>query len=288
MSALYQDYGFWASDRNLHIVVYTQRILPHTILPYILTSKMHRFTISSRTFRSLFVLPILFVLALPSSLSAQTTTPLSFLPPRTPAGLTSCLDFYRFGSVPVSLSGSLAQVSAGSPLALSGTITNQNTYPIEEVKIYAKVFKSRGTTKDVNGPDVVDFFPLPDTYTLKAGETKLVGFTWDVPQGAEQGDYQVTTYVASSERFNLQGLSFTDDVIGPLYQFTVVGTNTGSVRFAKNSVTVNHEPFRFAAYTPRVPQDTTAVRIEANVTNTTKTPTKASLTWKLYYWDALQ
>ena len=38
-------------------------------------------------------------------------------------------------------------------------------------------------------------------------------FTWQVPAFAETGDYQVATYFLSDKKFNLLGLSFTDDVV---------------------------------------------------------------------------
>lgn len=204
-----------------------------------------------------------------------------------PDGLSSCFDHYRFGSVPAVISTSLAQVSQGSTLSFSGTLTNENTYPITDATVHIKIFHIRSHTKDVNGPDVVDFFPAKEHVTLKPSETIPLSFTWKVPADTEPGEYQAVTYVTSENRFELQGLSFTDDVVGNSTNFTIVGEKTGALRFTKDSVTVASKPFYFAAFPPRISEGVTEVPVTAEVSNTTALPMKGKITWSLYYWDAL-
>jgi hypothetical protein len=204
-----------------------------------------------------------------------------------PDALSSCFDHYRFGSVPAVISTTLSQAHQGGTLGFTGTVTNENTYPILDATVHIKIFHIQGLKKDVNGPDVVDFFPAVSHLTLKAKEVTPLSFTWKVPPDIEPGEYRAVTYVTSSDRFELQGLSFTDDVVGNSTNFTIAGEKLGALRFQKDSVTVADKPFYFAAFPPTVSSTTKSVPVTATVVNTTSLPLKGTITWSLYYWDAL-
>jgi len=133
----------------------------------------------------------------------------------------------------------------------------------------------------------VGWFPAVAHFTLKAGETKNVSFTWNVPPDAQPGLYEAAAYVASSDRFELSGLTFTDDITGSMTRFAVVGQDAGAVRFDKSSVTVAGTPFYFAAFPPTVSSSTVQVPVTADVVNTQASTVTATINWKLYWWDAL-
>jgi hypothetical protein len=223
-----------------------------------------------------------------SSTSDQDHSPSDTTIVPTPPGLASCFEYYKFGSTPVSLSSSLSEVAQGSTLRVTGTITNQNAYPILDATVYIKVFKVRSTNKDVNGPDVIDWFPAIEHLNLKADEVLPLTFNWQVPQGAQPGAYSIASYVAASNRFNMYGLTFTDDVVGSVYNFKVAGTDSGATRFEKDSVSVNGLPFYFAAYPPTIPAGAKDLSVMAKIQNTTKAGSHGTLVWQLYYWDSLQ
>ncbi|MHB0865891.1 MAG: hypothetical protein ACYC1Y_03265 [Minisyncoccota bacterium] len=227
------------------------------------------------------------------SSSAPSTPPPSLYETSTatpkPAGLSSCFDYYRFGSVQASVSPSLSSVAQGSAIAFTGTVNNQNNYPIVDATVYVKIFHDRtGNIKNVNGPDVVDWFPAVAHVTLKANESKPISFTWQVPYDADPGSYKAAMYVDSSDRFELSGLVFTDDVTGSMEPFSVVGNTSGDTHFDKAGVMVNDTPFYFAAYPPTIASTTKTVTVSARVMNTSGTPYAGTLSWKLYYWDQLQ
>ncbi|MDO8565576.1 MAG: hypothetical protein Q7S04_00105 [Candidatus Moranbacteria bacterium] len=251
-----------------------------------------------------FVLP-LFVFAQtsnePTSLPAQnvevspltTSPPPSFISPNAfqgqPTGLSSCFDYYRFGSIQVSVSPSLSQVMQGSAIAFSGTVTNQNHYPIIDATVYIKIFHDRtGGAKNINGPDVVDWFPAAEHITLKADESKPLSFVWQVPYDADPGAYKAAMYVTASDRFELSGLVFTDDVTGSMESFDVVGSASGDTRFDKARVTINDIPFYFAAFPPTIAASTKTVTVSVPVMNSSARSYAGTLSWKLYYWDQLQ
>lgn len=206
------------------------------------------------------------------------------------AGLASCFDYYKFNSTPVAISADLSSAIAGAPLGFSMSVKNENPYPIVNATVYVKVMRygyARGE-KNVNGPDVVDFFPASDPVTIPAGGQVNLASVWQVPQDAEAGDYMLAAYVVSADRFEMEGLTFTDDVIGSAFNFHVMNDRTGAVAFDKNTATVLALPFRFAAYPPRMPDNAKEVPVGIDVVNTTDTDATQEITWTLYRWDALR
>lgn len=248
--------------------------------------------------RTLFAAFAAFAFVLAPVTHAQTPgePPVGSAGPEVPAGLVSCFDHYAFGSVPASLSGSTRTVAAGTDMTLSGTIENRNDYPVAGIKIYAKVFDAGNGEKSVQGPDVLDDFLVIDTaafgenyvregFSLSAGESRAFTLSYPLPSALPDGEYQVALYTIASDRFNMAGLSFTDDVVGGLYPFTVVAGGDGSARFDKSSFTVAGKPHRFAAFPTQVMPSEKVILVEGVIANPTNRTITGSLTWTLYPWD---
>lgn len=202
-----------------------------------------------------------------------------------PANTVSCFDYYSFGSVQANLTAPITSAVSGTAVTFSGALTNDNPYPIVDGALYVKVFKTRGTSNDGNGPDVVDQFFVKGGITIPAKGSAPVSFQWRIPAYAQSGDYQLATFFTTSRKFNLLGLSFTDDVVGNTVPFTVVGEQTGAVRFDKSSVTIHDTPYYFAAFPPRVDAKL-PVTLKAKVRNTTREAQTATISWVVYQWDA--
>ncbi len=202
-----------------------------------------------------------------------------------PANTVSCFDYYTFGSVQAQLSAPVTSTVSGTNITFSGNLKNANPYPIVDGALYVKIFKNRGTTNDGNGPDVVDQFLVKGDIVIPAKSSVPISFQWRVPSYAMSGDYQLATFFTTSRKFNLLGLSFTDDVVGNTVPFKVSGESTGGVKFDKSSVTFNDESYHFAAYPPREPA-TGPVTLKAKVRNTTASAQKATIAWQVYQWDA--
>lgn len=248
--------------------------------------------------RTSFIIPLVLALLLgPTTVSAQAgfeTFDKTKAPTaqnavvRTDTNLDSCFLYYTFGSTPVVLTAELASVSIGVPFAVSGSVTNQNKYPIVDATVYVKVMRQRSVEKDVNGPDIVDFFPVLEHVNLKAGETLPLQFTWNVPADAAPGQYRMAAYVTQKDRFNFLGLSFTDDVTGGFYQFKVIGDSAGPTRFDKGTATINDHPYYFAAFPQTLPPDLKETAIKIDVENTGVQNYSGEVHWKLYYWDGIR
>ncbi len=201
-----------------------------------------------------------------------------------PANTVSCFDYYSFGSVQANLNASVVSAVSGTPIAFKGTLKNNNPYPIVDGALYVKVFKSRGSSNDGNGPDVVDQFFVKGDIVIPANGSVPLSFQWRVPAYAQSGDYQLATFFTSSRKFNLLGLPFTDDVVGNTVPFKVSGEQTTGVKFDKAGVTVNDEKYYFAAFPPRVDGSAPAV-VDATIRNTTSSAQTAIISWVVYQWD---
>ena len=158
-----------------------------------------------------------------------------------PANTVSCFDYYSFGSVQANLNASVASAVSGTPISFKGTLKNNNPYPIVDGALYVKIFKSRGSSNDGNGPDVIDQFFVKGDIVIPANGSVPISFLWRVPAYAQSGDYSVATFFTTSRKFNLLGLTFTDDVVGNTVPFKVSGEQTTGVKFDKAGVTLNHE-----------------------------------------------
>ncbi|MBI4080113.1 hypothetical protein HY414_02730 [Candidatus Kaiserbacteria bacterium] len=203
-----------------------------------------------------------------------------------PTGTVNCFDYYRFGSVQANIAAQTSSAVSGTPITFTGTLENQNSYPIIDGALYVKVFRLRDNPreKNVNGPFVVDQFFVRDGINLPTGGRMPVIFTWDIPSYTPSGRYEVATFFTTSKKYNLLGLSFTDDVVGNRAGFSVVGEVQDIVAFDKDKVTVDGDIYRFAAFPPRV-STTAPVPVEAVVTNETDTDAHVSVRWQAYAWD---
>jgi len=201
-----------------------------------------------------------------------------------PEGTVSCFDYYQFGSVQAHLTAPVLSAVSGSSIVFSGTLENTNPYPIVDGALYVKVMRMRDTDNDGNGPDVVDQFLVQGDISIPAHASVPVTFSWRVPAHAQSGDYRLVTFFTTSRKFNLLGLSFTDDVVGNTVPFTVSGQQEGSVHFDKSGVTINREEFHFGAFPLHVATSDPVV-VGALVSNSTNTPVPVRIAWTVYQWD---
>jgi len=199
----------------------------------------------------------------------------------------NCFDYYHFGSVQAHIILKSSNAVPGMSMNFSGSITNSNTYPVVGGTLYVKIMKVVSNVKEANGPDVIDEFAAMDNINIGANSSVPLAFTWHVPLYVTNGDYRVVTYFITDKKFNLSGLSFTDDVTGNSFDFNVVGSSEKTiVAFDKTSVTINSSPYFFAAFPPQVaPSD--SAKIVAKIVNNTDASEVITMKWNLYNWDSI-
>ena len=236
---------------------------------------------------ALFSLGISPVQAESPSAGTDPMPPTDFAATTTPKGLEDCFNYYTFGSVTASLSASLSRAYQGTGLTVSGTITNQNPYPVSNATVWVKVIKLNTDVKKGSEDrliDVTDMFKVAEHITLAAGDTKPISFVWKVPADAQPGRYRLATFVQGNGQFSLSGLLFTDDVFGGTLDVSVTGRDFGALRFDRGSVQLDKKPFHFTGYPPQTDASSTPT-VSATVVNSTGSILPAHVAWKLYYWD---
>lgn len=197
----------------------------------------------------------------------------------------NCFDYYSFGSIQANLVPSVTNAVAGSPITFSGEIVNNNKYPIVGGKLVVKIFKSSSLNgqKNIDADDVVDEFDAVSNVNLPASGSMPVSVDWKIPAYMDSGSYRAVTFFVVAGKFNLLGLTFTDDIVGNSADFSIDGEKN-TVRFDKSSVKMNGGKFYFAAYPPRIADD--EVKITATLVNTTATEQNIPVIWQVYSWDA--
>lgn len=210
--------------------------------------------------------------------------------PEAPQNTVNCFDYYHFGSVQVDVSPTLSQTIPGIPLTFVGKIKNSNPYPITDGQVYAKIFlKEEGRDDGLthqNGYPAVDFFLAKDNVDILAQTEEDITFDWKVPYGTRGGDYEIAFYFTSAYRFNLLGLSFTDDVTGNKASFRITDDINTPVTFNKDTVKLNNTIFRFAAFPPHFTKDE-SVTVYTDVTNPHNEEHTVEVTYVTSKWDAI-
>ncbi|MCA9363643.1 hypothetical protein KC727_00250 [Candidatus Kaiserbacteria bacterium] len=206
-------------------------------------------------------------------------------------GAVSCFDYYTFGSVQVDVAPYFSRVLAADPVLFGGEVINNNPYPLVDGQIWMKVFKQAQTDSGLrkeNGEPLVDFVLVKDGITLTAGERMPIEFTWEVPEYAAAGNYTTAFFFTTAHRYNLLGLSFTDDVTGNTASFKVERLDGGytPVVFDKNDVYLDGVPVSFAL-PPRHFAKDTAVAARTTLVNDSDEDRLVELTWTTYQWDGI-
>ncbi len=203
-----------------------------------------------------------------------------------PPNTVNCFDHYSFGSIQADFGAAVSEAAAGTPIVFAGKISNANAYPVVGGKLVVKIFKINGNgEKNTNGPDVVDEFDAATNVAIPANGSVPLSFQWNIPAHMDAGSYRAVAFFVVADKFNLLGLTFTDDIIGNAASFAVSGEK-GAVRFDKSKVSVNGSKFYFAAYPPRIDGD--EAKISAELVNTTAAAEDVTVTWSVYSWDAQQ
>lgn len=197
----------------------------------------------------------------------------------------SCFDYYKFQSVTIDLHTDKSAYKAGEGAKFVGSVTNTNSYPLVGGSLILRV--SKFDPRSNVGNDIIDEWTAIDDINLLAGEKKSVEIPYQLSSGLSTGTYVLTSYFVTQGKFNLAGLSFSDDIHGGYANFSVEGKSEKTVKFDRNGVKINNEPYRIFGLIPRFfTEDAKALKISVPLKNETASDLSASIEYSLYYWDA--
>jgi hypothetical protein len=209
----------------------------------------------------------------------------------TPKSAVRCFDYYNFGSVQVDASPiTLTNIIPGKPITFQGKIFNSNAYPVVNGQVYVKIFKKDQPNESllrINGYPIVDFFLAKDTISIAGNAVQDIAFDWQVPESA-RGEYQAVFFFTSAYRYNLLGLSFTDDVVGGKANFSIISTSTPdtSVTFDKNSLMLNNNAYHPVTILQHFTKDDD-VTVSATLKNPSSKEKTVEVTWTTSKWDGI-
>lgn len=213
---------------------------------------------------------------------------------------TEAFKWYEFGKINISISSTNSNLTAGAVLPLNFKATNNNKFPITEGSLYVKIyreknydskkdyFKESASKEELNDKlNLVDQFFAAENLSMDANGTVDFKYDYEIPQSAQGGKYRVVAYFQSIKKFNLQGLSFTDDTPGSVFYYEVINPEqSGTVEFERNNILVNGEQYDFNSILKIYGADEN-VNISASLYNSTNASQKVDISKIYYSWDGL-
>jgi hypothetical protein len=246
-----------------------------------------------RFFSVVFSLLLTFINAAPAFAETASTSAQKFPLPSAPTaeatGPLNCFDYYTFGSVQADLQPAVGSTVPGATITFVGDVVSSNPYPLLDGTLYVKIFKRNPATfAKGDGNEVVDQFVVKEGITLPAKGKQQVSYEWKVPLNAEGGEYYAAYFFTTAKRYNLMGLSFTDDVVGNQAQFTIKADSATSplAKLSKIDTTLNDKDHHFAAFPLHFAVGDT-VTVKTTITNPSDSPKMLPLQWTQYAWDAM-
>ena len=201
---------------------------------------------------------------------------------------TGCTELMPPFSVSTEISPEMAQALAGSQMRFFVTVKNENSFPIVDGVVYVKIFQKQANTNNAqaNGNNLVDQFFAKEGLDLKAKESQKIDFLWTVPAWAPKGEYFAYTYfISSGKKFDLDGLSYTDEISSGRTYFDIKSENKDSVILDRNNVKLNN--VKTSPLEEKIFKKDESIIFSAPVTNPTVETQQVTVTYELYKWSNL-
>lgn len=200
--------------------------------------------------------------------------------------VASCFDYYKFQSVEIDLHGEKNIYKAGEGAKFIGSLANKNSYPLVGGSLILRI--SKLDPRSQVGNDIIDEWVAKENINFLAGEKQFVNVSYQIPSGLPTGTYTLTSYFLTQNKFNISGLSFTDDIYGGYATFTVEGRGEKILRFDRNGVKVNNEPYRIFGFLPKIfPENEKTISVSVPLRNDTAKVLDTSVSYALYAWDGM-
>ncbi len=201
--------------------------------------------------------------------------------------LGNCFDTYKFGSLNINVTPDSSEYNPGDVIVIKGKITNTNNYPLIGVTVAARVLKDIPNANGQAYTTTIEEFILAENITLDAKASIDINESYNIPIKAAKGDYQIYLFGYQENRFNLAGLSFTDDIYGSRFSFKVKGENTQSIYLDQTRTTVGGQKHINHGYITKHNYNN-PIEVKIPLKNTTNQEQKVILESTLYKWDGLQ
>jgi len=202
--------------------------------------------------------------------------------------LTNCFDTYKFGTEGLSIYADTEanDYKASDLIEVLGSIVNKNSYPIIDLTVRARVLRSHPNPVQQRALyTTVDDFIVLDNINLKSNQTYLFNYSYNISNNAPTGDYIIQYYVYNQNRFNLSGLSFTEDIIAGVTEFSIEG-KAEHVYLDKTNITVDGQINDTRAFITKHEKGKD-IPIRLPLVNPTGEDQNVRISYKLYKWDEI-
>lgn len=200
--------------------------------------------------------------------------------------VASCFDYYKFPSVAVVLNTNTNSYNPGDTVVIGGKIKNNNNYPIVGVDVKARL------VKDIPEPVysrseiiTMDEFDVAENISVDSNGEYSVSYSHKLSMDAPSGDYQVMFYVVEQDRFNLAGLSFTNDIVASKIDFEVKGSNPDYVYLDQTQIMVGDQEHNVMAFVTQHKSDV-VIPVTLPLYNPELEEKVMVVTYDLYSWDS--
>ena len=196
----------------------------------------------------------------------------------------SCFDYYKFQSVEIDLHGEKQIYKAGEGAKFLGSITNKNSYPLVGGSLVLRI--SKLDPRSQLGSDIIEEWTAKNSVNLMAGEKQLISIPYQLSSGLPTGTYTLTSYFLTQNKFNISGLSFTDDIYGGYTTFSVEGKSEKAIKFDRAGVKIDGKNYRIFGFLPQIfGADTKTLSVSVPLKNDNAKAVSADVTYSLYNWD---
>ncbi|MFA6268831.1 MAG: hypothetical protein WC652_03405 [archaeon] len=197
----------------------------------------------------------------------------------------NCFDYYKFGAVNIQVQSPVPSFSNGTLATFNATLTNSLDYPLVDGAMYVKVYRKNPVWGAERGNDLIDQFYVKKQINLPAKGKVSFDFNYPILPNFVSGLYKMDSFFVESEKFNISGLSFFEDVTGGMVEFGVKSDNNQFLLFDKNSVFLNAERYAFIGFNKYL--ENAPVGVVASIMNLTDITQDVPVKWTVKYWDGL-
>lgn len=200
--------------------------------------------------------------------------------------LANCFDVYKFNNIDISSGLEQSIYNPGDMIEINAGIVNKNPYPIIDAEVRAKILKSYPNPVEDRAQYItIDDLVLKDNLILKPNESYNLEYNYFVPADATGGEYIIQYYIYNQDRFNLAGLSFTEDIVANMTSFFIEGKDS-DVYLDKSNITVDGKPHNTRGFMTQN-EGNKNIPIKIPLVNSSNESMEMEVNYKLYKWDEI-
>jgi hypothetical protein len=199
-------------------------------------------------------------------------------------GVLNCSDYYKQDSVKAEMKSEIEKTLPGATVLLTGQLKNENSFPIVDGFLFAKVFKDDSAVREASGAnEVVDQLIVKEDISLPSRGALPIEHEWTVPINAEGGTYYVEYYLLDAKRFQFIKSPYAEVSVGVAASL-VIEADYQVAKFDKANTTLNGEAYTFGGQPVGVAPGEPIV-VSVTIENASDQPKTMPLQWNQFAWD---